>query len=166
MSNYLKNCQISAKAGQKQHSFSMCILWSLCSFGLNNTYKLRSFGLIYRTGAGWLVRPLLSQEMFFLHLVIPFQCFRHASLDNSNCCSGDFGLNCLFGIFSPFRHYVYSVAAERTNERTTTWGGEMNPGISPIKILRRKFYTMLFFQVFWFDSKYFQPIKILKNSIA
>ena len=29
LSNYLKSCQISAKAGPKQHSLSMCILWSL-----------------------------------------------------------------------------------------------------------------------------------------
>ena len=28
--NYLKSCQISAKAGPKQRSLSMCVLWSLC----------------------------------------------------------------------------------------------------------------------------------------
>ena len=31
MSNYLKSSQISAKAGPKQHSLSMCTLWSLCN---------------------------------------------------------------------------------------------------------------------------------------
>ena len=37
------------------------------------------------------------------------------------------------------------------------------PGTKPIKILKHKFYSTEFFQAFWLDPKYFQPIKILEK---
>ena len=39
-------------------------------------------------------------------------------------------------------------------------------GTDPITILQRKFYATLFFQAFWLAAAIFQPIRMLKNSVA
>ena len=40
------------------------------------------------------------------------------------------------------------------------------PGTDPITSLQRKFYATLFFQAFWLAAAIFQPIRMLKNSVA